>query len=137
MDKSLLMKIAEYSDDPSFLKRLEVLVADHARELEKRTRYEAYVGHLLKHPDSTPVIRLQQLAARQSLFFGPDAWVPSEYQTLEDNGLVHCSYGSGSWDQPRSRELSLTTAGKRVIEKMAAQRASASEQSSDATARLC
>lgn len=53
--------------------------------------------------------------------YGPRAWVPDEYETLERAGLVHCEFGGFDFanDNLRERTISLSTLGQEQAAKMA------------------
>lgn len=61
------------------------------------------------------------LQANGARTYGPRAWVPDEYETLERAGLVHCEFGAfDSFNETlRTRTISLTNLGREQAAHMA------------------
>ena len=118
MDQVLLDRINEHAQNVTFLNKLKELLDKHEADLVRQKRCEAFVSRLVADSAGKYAQCLLALNKRPSLFYGERDWVPDEYQALEDYGLVHCYFGPASPQGLRSRELTITEAGRDAAEKI-------------------
>lgn len=98
--------------DPAFAARLQGLIADQEVRQAKLAQAAEYAQELRSNPADLRATQLCKLAKRSELYYSPQEWVPSEFETMERLGFVHCSFGHTEFaGVRRARTITPTEAG--------------------------
>jgi hypothetical protein len=115
---ALLAKVARYLADATFERRLSSLLAEQEARVAQERRQAEYADKLVEMGSANAkacAVSLLELARRKNWLFSEREWVPDEFQSMEDHGLVKCFYGSKNSQGLQSRELYVTEHGATVV----------------------
>jgi hypothetical protein len=124
MSNEIIISVIQNMEDAAFVHDLKALLAIHKRRKDTVLRIASYKERLIAEgAETTAAMAMILLISAGQLHYSGNQWVPEIYETLEDQGLVSCIYGSSSSSLScssslKSRMIVPTQEGKLIVERL-------------------